>query len=94
MKAIKEIGISFVRTSIVPPAVGFTSAFLVEHNVTSIKSSWLTTVIAFVFSAIYYLLFRAVEVISQKPKVMKWVGIMLGYPRIEQGTTDVPVEVK
>jgi hypothetical protein len=81
IKEIRELGISWVRTSLVPPAVGFLSTYLLEHNVVSISATWLTTVVTLAFSALYYLIFRGVELLASNPKVRRLAGTLLGYAR-------------
>lgn len=91
---VKELGVSFIRTSIVPPLAGFIGAWLVKHNITQIEQEWVFALTTLVLSGVWYLLFRAIEIISERPKVMKWAGIFLGYDRVRDEQLVPPVEVK
>ncbi len=75
----KSLGIAFIRTSIVPPVGGFLVTFFLEKGI-NIDSSIIYTVVTFVMSALYYLVFHGIEVLSQNPKIKHLAGIALGYP--------------
>lgn len=78
---IKELGISFIRTSLVPPVVGFALTWLTDHHVTAIHASWVWTIVTVAFSAVWYVVFRGIEIATQNHTVQKWAGILLGYAR-------------
>lgn len=80
-KELKEIGVSWIRTSLVPPAVGYIMTTLVDHKITSISAAWVTTALTLLFSGIYYLVLRAVEILASKPQIQRLAGIFLGYSR-------------
>jgi hypothetical protein len=79
--AVKELGISFIRTSLVPPIVGAIGTWLINNNITSIDRTWLVTVVTLVLSSLYYAVFRAVELLATSPKWSSLAGKFLGYSR-------------
>ena len=80
---IKELGVSFIRTSLVPPLAAIILQWLLAHKINFLNESVVFTGVTFVISGIWYVTFRSIEVISEKPAVKKWAGIFLGYPRSE-----------
>lgn len=89
MKNIKELVVSLIRTSLVPPVAGFVLAWLTSHHVTAIHSEWVFTVVTVVLTGLWYVIFRAIELINTNPTVKKWAGVFLGYPRVTVKTGDV-----
>lgn len=79
--------IAFIRTSLVPPMAGFILAWLVKHGI-SIQAAWVTSLLVIALSGIYYVIFHMVEVLSKNPRVQKWAGIFLGYPKQPTYTKD------
>ena len=79
MGNLKQIGIAFIRTSLVPPVGGFLATWLLSKGI-NISGTILYSVITLLLSGVWYVLFHAIEVLSKKPRVRKWAGIFLGYP--------------
>lgn len=76
----KEIIIAFIRTSVVPPIAGFILSLGVKHGI-EIKASWVNSLLVILLSGIYYIVLHVAEVLAKNPKVKKWAGIFLGYPK-------------
>lgn len=75
----KTLGVSFIRTSLVPAVGGWLGAKLILAGI-SVPAPWLFAAISLLLSGVWYISFHAIEVLSTKPKVRKWAGIFLGYP--------------
>jgi hypothetical protein len=79
MGNLKQLGIAFIRTSLVPPVGGFVATWLLNKGI-NISGNMLYAAIAIILSGIWYLLLHAIEVLAKNPKVKRWAGIFLGYP--------------
>lgn len=79
MTKLKELGISFIRTSLVSPTVGFLLMVATRHGI-EIKASWLVALVTIVYSGVWYVLLRMVEIAAKNEHIKKWAGIFLGYP--------------
>lgn len=76
MKKVPEFLIAVVRTSIVPPIVGFAAAHLPFLPIDKV-----TVAVTFLISGIYYIILHGIEVAAKNPSVKKWAGIFLGYAK-------------
>jgi hypothetical protein len=91
MNKVKDFGIALIRTSIVPPTVGLVLTWLAKNNIT-ISSTYVSSVLTVTFSGVWYIIFHGIEVLSSKPKVRKWAGIFLGFPKTPQYSPPVGLE--
>jgi threonine/homoserine/homoserine lactone efflux protein len=80
MNSTKELVVAWIRTSLVPPTAGLILTWLANRGITSIEESWVFAVTTLVLSGVWYLLFRAIEIWSQNPRIRRIAGIFLGYP--------------
>lgn len=76
MSKLKEYVIALIRTSIVPPAVGYILTRFPMFNKSSIEM-----VLVVVLSGIWYSIFHGIEVLAKNPTIAKWAGIFLGFPK-------------
>lgn len=83
MSNLKELGVSFIRTSLVPPAAALVIQWLLAHQITALSSEVVFTGVTFLISGLWYVAFRGIEILSKNPTVKHWAGIFLGYPRSE-----------
>lgn len=77
---LKDFGIALIRTSIVPPAVGFLATFFLSRGI-NVETGYITAGLTILFSGLWYIILHGVEVLAKKEKVRKWAGIFLGYPK-------------
>lgn len=82
MNQTKALVVAWIRTSLVPPLAGFILAYLTDHGITNINSTWIFTVVTIVLSGVWYMTFHLVEILAANPKIKKLAGIFLGYPSI------------
>lgn len=83
MSNLKELGISFIRTSLVPPAAALVIQWLLAREITALSQEVVFTGVTFLISGVWYIAFRGIELAASNPTVKKWAGIFLGYPRTE-----------
>jgi len=85
MGKYKELVVSWIRTSVVPPTAALILTWLAQRNIQLPDTTvyWFVTLF---LSGVWYVIFRGIEILSENPKVKKWAGIFLGYPRSEVKT--------
>lgn len=76
---LKDLGVAFIRTSLVPPVGGYVLLKLTEWGFDVNEKSDTVYYLTFMFfSGLYYLIVHGIETLSRNPKVRKWAGIFLG----------------
>jgi len=81
LSPVKEIVVSWIRTAVVPPAAALVIQWLLSLGFSSVNEAIVFNGLTFIITGIWYLAFRAIEILSQKEMVKKWAGIFLGYAR-------------
>ena len=78
---LKELGVSTIRTAIVPPIAARILQWLAAHQIGMLSQSAIFTGVTIFITGIWYLTFRGLELLSKNTKVKRLAGIFLGYPR-------------
>lgn len=89
MNKFRDYVIALIRTSIVPPAVGFILTRIPLFDRGSVEM-----VLVVLLSGIWYSIWHGVEVVAKNPTVIKWAGIFLGFPKQPAYSVEAAVEIK
>jgi hypothetical protein len=80
---INEWVISTVRTVIAPFVGAWIISILLKWGIDFKPNATFWSALNFLIMGVWYVVFRGIEILAKNPKIQKWAGIFLGYPRVE-----------
>jgi len=86
MSNLKELVVSWIRTALVPPIAALVIQFFIQRGF-QFNEGLVINAVTFLLIGLWYLVFRAIELLARNPRIKRLAGIFLGYPRYPVETT-------
>lgn len=81
LSPLKELGVSLIRTALVPGLAALVLQWLLGRGITFVPEKFVFTGVTFIIMTLWYFLFRGIELLAKNPKFKRIAGFLLGFPR-------------